>query len=101
MAICVSAIAIIGVGNYFVVMFRSNPIVPWDIYSFETAMSVADNYVFSVDWALAEHIAMFILMLIVGVRTNIRLNKKILRPILTVAMCIPLIFIFHIYGRII
>lgn len=92
MAICVSAIAIIGVGNYFVVMFRSNPIFPWDIYSFETAMSVADNYVFSVDWALAEHIAMFILMLIVGVRTNIRLNKKILRPILTVAMCIPAYF---------
>ena len=92
MAICVSAIAIIGVGNYFVVMFRSNPIVPWDIYSFETAMSVADSYVFSVDWALAEHIAMFILMLIVGVRTNIRLNKKILRPILTVAMCIPAYF---------
>ena len=92
MAICVAAIAAIGVGNYFVVMFRSNPIVPWDIYSFETAMSVADNYVFSVDWALAEHIAMFILMLIVGVRTNIRLNKKILRPILTVAMCIPAYF---------
>ena len=92
MAICVAAIAIIGVGNYFVVMFRSNPIVPWDIYSFETAMSVADNYVFSVDWALAEHIAMFILMLIVVVRTNIRLNKKILRPILTVAMCIPAYF---------
>ena len=92
MAICVAAIAIIGVGNYFVVMFRSNPIVQWDIYSFETAMSVADNYVFSVDWALAEHIAMFILMLIVGVRTNIRLNKKILRPILTVAMCIPAYF---------
>lgn len=92
MAICVAAIAIIGVGNYFVVMFRSNSIVPWDIYSFETAMSVADNYVFSVDWALAEHIAMFILMLIVGVRTNIRLNKKILRPILTVAMCIPAYF---------
>lgn len=92
MAICVAAIAIIGVGNYFVVMFRSNPIVLWDIYSFETAMGVADNYVFSVDWALAEHIAMFILMLIVGVRTNIRLNKKILRPILTVAMCIPAYF---------
>lgn len=99
MAICVSAIAIIGVGNYFVVMFRSNPIVPWDIYSFETAMGVADNYVFSVDWALAEHIAMFILMLIVGVRTNIRLNKKILRPILTVAMCIPAYFYISYLGQ--
>lgn len=60
--------------------------------SISMAICVADNYVFSVDWALAEHIAMFILMLIVGVRTNIRLNKKILRPILTVAMCIPAYF---------
>lgn len=92
MGICVSLIAAIGVGNYFVVLFRSNPIVPWDIYSLETAMSVADNYVFSVDWALAEHIAMFLLMLIVGVRTNLRLNKKIARAILTVAMCIPAYF---------
>ncbi len=92
MGICVSLIAAIGVGNYFVVLFRSNPIVPWDIYSFETAMSVADNYVFSVDWALAEHIAMFILMLIVGVRTNLRINKKVLRPILAVAMCVPAYF---------
>lgn len=101
MAICVAAIAIIGVGNYFVVMFRSNPIVPWDIYSFETAMSVADNYVFSVDWALAEHIAMFILMLIVGVRTNIRLNKKSCVRFLLWLCVFRLIFIFHIYGRII
>ena len=92
MGICVSLIAAIGIGNYFVVLFRSNPIVPWDIYSLETAMSVADNYVFSVDWALAEHIAMFLLMLIVGVRTNLRLNKKIARAILTVAMCIPAYF---------
>lgn len=92
MGICVSLIAAIGIGNYFVVLFRSNPIVPWDIYSVGTAMSVADNYVFSVDWDLAKHIAMFLLMLIVGVRTNLRINKKILRPILAAAMCVPAYF---------
>ncbi len=92
MGICVSLIAAIGIGNYFVVLFRSNPIVPWDIYSIGTAMSVADNYVFSVDWDLAKHIAMFLLMLIVGVRTNLRINKKILRLILTAAMCVPAYF---------
>ncbi len=92
MGICVSLIAAIGVGNYFVVLFRSNPIVPWDIYSIGTAMSVADNYVFSVDWDLAKHIAMFLLMLIVGVRTNLHINKKILRPILAAAMCVPAYF---------
>lgn len=92
MAICVTFIAVVGIGNYFVVMFRSNPIVPWDIYSLGTALSVADNYVFSVDWELAEHIAMFLLMLIVGVRTDIRLKPKIVRAILTAVMCIPAYF---------
>lgn len=33
-----------GFANYCVVSFRSSPIVPWDIYSLRTAVSVADNY---------------------------------------------------------
>lgn len=92
MAICVTLLAVIGVGNYFVVLFRSNPIVPWDIYSLGTAMSVADNYEFSVDWALAEHIAFFLLMLIAGVRTGLRLKLPALRAGLAFAMCIPAYF---------
>ena len=92
MAICISLITVIGVGNYFVVMFRSNPIVPWDIYSIGTAMSVADNYVFSIDWELAMRIAMFIAMLVVGVRTDIRLKHKLVRAILTLLLMIPAYF---------
>ena len=33
-----------GLADYCVVCFRSSPIVPWDIYSIRTAVSVADNY---------------------------------------------------------
>lgn len=35
-----------GLANAYVYSFRSLPLVPWDIYSVKTAMSVADNYDF-------------------------------------------------------
>ena len=45
-AIRVEAILALFVGllNYFVVQFRSNPVMPWDIFSIKTAAAVADNY---------------------------------------------------------
>lgn len=36
-----------GIANAYVVQFRTNPIVPWDILSIKTAASVADNYDFT------------------------------------------------------
>ncbi len=36
----------VGLANAYVYSFRSLPLVPWDIYSVKTAMSVADNYDF-------------------------------------------------------
>jgi len=40
---------IVGLGNCYVMRFRENPIVPWDIFSLKTALSVADNYSFRPD----------------------------------------------------
>ena len=40
---------IYGIANSYVVRFRTNPIVPWDIFSWKTAVSVADNYDFMPD----------------------------------------------------
>ena len=40
---------IYGIANSYVVRFRTNPIVPWDIFSWKTAASVADNYDFMPD----------------------------------------------------
>lgn len=44
-----SVAMIYGVANAYVVRFRTNPIVPWDILSLKTAVSVADNYDFMPD----------------------------------------------------
>ena len=43
---------VLGIANYFVIEFRSSPIVPWDLLSVGTAASVADNYTYSVTWRL-------------------------------------------------
>lgn len=40
---------IYGIANSYVVRFRTNPIVPWDIFSWKTAASVAGNYNFMPD----------------------------------------------------
>lgn len=36
--------AIIGIANYFTLSYRGTPIMPWDIYSINTALDVAGNY---------------------------------------------------------
>ena len=40
---------LIGLTDYFVIQFRSNPVMPWDIYSIKTAAVVADNYDYSLE----------------------------------------------------
>lgn len=40
---------IAGIANYFVLHFRSAPIMPWDIFSIKTAASVADNFQYTMD----------------------------------------------------
>lgn len=40
---------LIGLVNYFVVQFRANPVQPWDIFSIRTAVSVADNYQYTLE----------------------------------------------------
>lgn len=43
------AAMLFGIANAYVVRFRTNPIVPWDILSWRTAASVADSYDFTAD----------------------------------------------------
>jgi len=40
---------LIGLIDYFVVRFRSNPVMPWDIFSIKTAAVVAGNYEYSLE----------------------------------------------------
>ena len=57
---------VIGLGNYFVVEFRSAPIVPWDIYSVRTAASVAENYDYTLSLQAGICLGIFVLLLVLA-----------------------------------
>lgn len=55
----------IGLVNYFVVQFRSNPVMPWDIFSLKTAASVANNYKYSLEPHAIVCVLVFLLLIAV------------------------------------
>ncbi|MDD6212123.1 MAG: LTA synthase family protein [Clostridiales bacterium] len=67
--------ALIGLVNYFVMQFRSTPIVPWDIFSLRTAVSVADNYEYTLSTAAIVVLLVFALLLILSLFCRYRLPK--------------------------
>lgn len=63
---------ICGLANYFVVSFRGTPIVPWDLLSIGTAMSVADNYEFTLSWKSAFVLIAFLWMILIASKSSVR-----------------------------
>ena len=70
---------IFGLVNYYVVSFRSSPIVPWDFLSIGTAMSVADNYSFTLTWKAAFVVMSFLWMILIASKSSVRIKKKKIR----------------------
>lgn len=66
---------LVGLANYYVLEFRSAPIMPWDIYSFGTAMSVAGNFDYTPGKQTVFVTAGFVLLLIIEQFPNLHLNK--------------------------
>lgn len=64
-----------GAVNYFVVTFRSSPIVPWDIFSLGTAVTITDNYTFSLSYRLVFVIMGFAGLMILGEKTRLKVKK--------------------------
>ncbi len=54
---------VVGLANYYVLAFRSSPILPWDIYSFRTAASVADNFSYALPGKVWLVLAGFVLLI--------------------------------------
>lgn len=59
-----AAAMLFGIANAYVVRFRTNPIVPWDIFSLKTAVSVADNYDFVPDVRMIVVTVLFLLLIL-------------------------------------
>ena len=68
-----------GLANYCVVSFRSSPIVPWDIYSVRTAVSVADNYHLDISGRLIGIVIGFLALVFISGHLSLRAKKMQIR----------------------
>lgn len=83
-----------GIANSYVVRFRTNPIVPWDILSLKTAASVADNYDFMPDRRMVIVTLAFLLILFLLRFVKVEMKRLVLwkrlipAAVLALALCI-------------
>ncbi|MDY3250779.1 MAG: LTA synthase family protein [Candidatus Choladocola sp.] len=70
---------VFGLANYYVVSFRSSPIVPWDFLSIGTAATVADNYSFTLTWKAAFVLFAFIWIMVISSKSAVRFCRKRVR----------------------
>lgn len=66
---------IVGIANYYTVCFRSSPILPWDLLSLRTAMSVTSNYDFAVEFQMLIVALGFVLVLVIAAKIDVRLPR--------------------------
>lgn len=70
---------LVGVANYFVVSFRSSPIVPWDFYSLGTAVTVTDNYEFTFTYRLVFVLLAFVWLILLSSKVTFRVKRRKIR----------------------
>lgn len=64
-----------GIVNAYVVRFRTNPVVPWDLFSIRTAVNVAGNYDFTPDSRMVIVTALFLAVIVALKPVGFRLGR--------------------------
>jgi phosphoglycerol transferase MdoB-like AlkP superfamily enzyme len=64
----------LGIANYFVLAFRGNPILPWDLKSISTALSVADNYNFTIDSRFIISTVGLLILLVLSIIVRVKVS---------------------------
>ncbi len=95
--ICNTAIYTASLLNYFVFLFRGNPVIPSDLLAWHTGMSVASNYSVSFsEGFLVSTLLMFILFVM-----SMKLEKKERRPSIinrVIVMASYIVFAAYIFN---
>lgn len=70
---------IFGTIHYFVIQFRSSPLMPWDFLSAKTAFSITGNYTFTINYRLLLIIIGFVYLMILAEKIQIKIKNLRLR----------------------
>ncbi|MCR5033122.1 MAG: LTA synthase family protein, partial [Lachnospiraceae bacterium] len=89
-----------GLANYYVMEFRTNPIVPWDIFSIKTAASVAENYSYALPGETILHLSGYLVLLLISLLIPLKFPKKTFWIRLLPAAAVAVIFagFYHLLG---
>lgn len=90
------AVAII---NYFKLLFRGEPLQPWDFFAAKTALNVSSSYSLSLSVVLIETFLFFLLMNLVSWKVNYsfpRLRRRIATGVLSAALSV--LMVFSLFG---
>jgi len=68
---------LIGLIDYFIIQFRSTPVMPWDLLSISTAASVANNYSYKLSSGVITILIIFLILLILFGRIKLQAPKKV------------------------
>lgn len=69
-SIASALLMLVAVINFYVVQFRGNPIVPWDLLSVRTAGNVAGNYDYTIKWQMLLATFGFIFLILISIKMN-------------------------------
>lgn len=78
---------VVGVAEYFVILFRNAPLVPYDVLSFGTAMAVVGEYEIKLSETLVFSMFLFIAALTIAWKMPYRIEKRKVRLGFAVGGC--------------
>nr|WP_318684190.1 LTA synthase family protein [uncultured Acetatifactor sp.] len=89
---------LVGLINYYVLNFRSAPIMPWDILSLGTAASVAGNYDYSLERETILVLACFVILMAAESRFSMKAPGHLLKR--GAFIVVPVILLWGYTGMI-
>ncbi len=84
--------AVIGIANHYTLEFRDNPILPWDLKSFSTALSVTDNFTYTVPAAMVFTLFLFLYLCILAEKATLQ------APSLKKRACAAVLSLCFLFG---
>ncbi len=84
----------IGLANYYVLNFRSKPIMPWDLFSISTAASVAGNFSYSLDLTAIGVLIGFIVLIVLETRIKYKPKRRPRVRLMMVGLPFVLLYLY-------
>ncbi len=81
----------LSVAEYFVADLRGRPIMPWDVFSLGTALTVAGNYVFTFRLRMLFCAAAVIVIVVLSIRWKRKISGSFKKQLLTRAACLGIV----------